>query len=324
MKKTLVTLAILAASVSAAYAQTAVTVYGVVDLGIASERGANTKNSLLSGNQSGSRLGFKGTEDLGDGLKANFVLENGFNADAGSVAQSGLLFGRRATVGLSGAFGEVNLGRRNTPFYNAIDSVDPMSVGFAGNATNLITKTGTRMDNAVIYTSPQFNGVSGEVAYGFGEVPGDNTSNRQLSASAAYVLDRVSVSLAHHDAKDATGANTTKNTVIGGKYKFDVASAHLAYVRNSGNPAVDSNDWLVGVTVPLGTSTVRASYIRKDDKTAFNNDAKQLALAYTYDLSARTNFYTSYAKINNDNLAVYKTNGAFGDREVNVGIRHRF
>jgi predicted porin len=76
--------------------------------------------------------------------------------------------------------------------------------------------------------------------------------------------------------------------------------------------------------VPLGASTILASYIRKDDKSAAENDAKQYAIAYTYAFSTRTNFYASYAKITNDNAATFKTNGGFGDREANFGIRHKF
>lgn len=325
MKKSLLVVAVLSAFAGATYAQSSVTVYGIVDLGIGSEHGTTgTKNGLLSGVQSGSRLGFRGTEDLGNGMSAIFQLENGFNADTGTAAQGGLLFGRRATVGLTGGFGAINAGRRTTPYFNAMDSVDPMAVGFAGNATNLFATTGLRMNNSVFYTSPNIGGVTGEVAYGFGEVAGDNAANRQFGGSIAYVAGPVSVALAHHDAENATATNSVKNTVVTGKYDFGMAIAHLAYARNRDDAALDSNDLLIGVTVPFGPHAIMASYIRKDDKSIANADAKQAAVAYTYALSKRTNLYASYAKISNDNSAVYKTNGGFGDREANIGIRHKF
>lgn len=331
MKKSLLALTILGVFSGAAFAQSSVTVYGIVDLGVTSERNATqTKTGLFSGVQSGSRLGFKGAEDLGSGMSAIFQLENGFKADDGSLA-GGLLFGRRATVGLTGDFGAVNLGRRNTPYFNAMDSVDPMSVGFAGNATNIFSTTGIRMNNSIFYTTPNFSGVTAEVAYGFGESENNGTAaSRQIGGSIAYVGGPVSVALAHHNLNNADASNSTKNTVITGKYDFNIAIAHLAYARNSGVNTftgadnLDSNDLLVGLTLPFGAHSVMASYIRKDDKSVDNKDVKQAALAYTYALSKRTNLYASYAKISADNGAPNKTNGGFGDREANFGIRHKF
>jgi predicted porin len=204
-----------------------------------------------------------------------------------------------------------------------------MSTGFAGNAANLMYRNGNagdvgqRMNNAVFYTTPQYGPVSAEIAYGFGEVPGNNSASRIYGGSVAYVGGPLSVALAHHNVNNAAGNTNSKNTVITGKYKFGAVGAHLAYAHNTG-AAVDSNDLLVGVSVPFDAHTILASYIQKDDQSAAENDAKQYAVAYTYALSTRTNFYVSYAKITNDNAAAFKTNGNFGDREANFGIRHKF
>ena len=119
MKKTLAALAVLGAfGAGSAYAAD-VTVYGVVDLGLkythadSDKQGedATDKLEMASGMQSGSRFGLKGTEDLGNGMKVGFVLENGFSADDGSLGNDGRLFGREAQVNLSGAFGEISFGR---------------------------------------------------------------------------------------------------------------------------------------------------------------------------------------------------------------------
>ena len=118
MKKSLIALAVLAAS-GAAMAQSSVTLYGVADAGVTYLNGADNWSGVTSGNNLTSRLGFRGTEDLGGGLKANFVLEGGFNLDngdgasgyAGAKAGEGFQFKRRSTVGLSGGFGEVRMGR---------------------------------------------------------------------------------------------------------------------------------------------------------------------------------------------------------------------
>ncbi len=338
MKKSLLALTLLGSFTSAAFAQSStpasnISIYGIVDLGLNFEKGTNSRTSLYSGNQSGSRLGFKGNEDLGGGLSAIFQLENGFNADAGTLAQGNRVFGRRATVGLSGEFGELNLGRRNTPYYNAIDGVDPMNVGFAGNASNLIEKTGSladlsgvRMENSVFYTSPLLvNSLKAEIAWGIGEVPGNNTANRQFGGSLLYTQNEFTLGLAHHNAKDALGEASRKNTMLTGKYAIPLLTVSLAYAQNRKDDSYKSDDVLLGLSVPLQDGhKLMASYIRKDDKTALNADAKQIALAYTYDFSKRTNFYASYAKINNDSGANYKTNSTFGDREANFGIRHKF
>src|SRR5690606_10200795 len=115
MKKSLLALAVLGTFSGAALAQSSVTIYGVADAGIAYTDNGNPAGeqwSVESGQQSGSRLGFKGTEDLGGGLSAIFTLESGFNLDNGTSAQGGRLFGRQAWVGLNGGFGTVKLGRQ--------------------------------------------------------------------------------------------------------------------------------------------------------------------------------------------------------------------
>jgi predicted porin len=107
MKKSLLALAVFGAFAGEASAQTNTTVYGIVDIGLTHSKSdvAGTRWGIDSGNWYGSRLGFRGTEDLGDGLSANYQLENGFSADTGNLGQSGRLFGRHAWVGLQGGFG---------------------------------------------------------------------------------------------------------------------------------------------------------------------------------------------------------------------------
>src|SRR4051812_17571762 len=118
MKKTVLVLAALSTSAGAAFSQSSVTVYGVVDTAIArTNNGSTVTTSLDSGKQSGSRLGFLGSEDLGGGLKAVFTVENGFSADTGAQADAARLFNRQSWVGLASSFGTVKLGRQKTPVY---------------------------------------------------------------------------------------------------------------------------------------------------------------------------------------------------------------
>lgn len=339
MRKSIIGLAVLGTFAGTASAQTSVSIYGLIDAGVVTERGGPEGNvtKLTSGIQNGSCLGFRGMEDLGGGLSAKFVLESGFEVDTGRTGQQGppldpatgnttRLFSRQAYVGLGGNWGNVFLGRQYTPHYLAMAETDPFGAGLAGDATNLMT-TVIRMDNTVKYTTPTWSGFVGELAYGFGEQPDDNTANRQIGLSVGYSNGPLLVKLAHHDAEDALGIDDTKNTLLAGKWDFGVAAASLGINRTKGDDTVDTRDLMIGVSVPFGASTVLASFIRKDDRFA-GNDADQWAIGYTYALSKRTNFYTSFARISNDNAAAYTvgnaTENGSGDKAFNVGIRHSF
>ncbi|TFW10261.1 porin [Oxalobacteraceae bacterium OM1] len=349
MKKPLATLTALAALgtlTTAASAQTNVQIYGIVDAGFArTDNGAATINALDSGIQSGSRIGFKGSEDLGGGLSAIFTLENGFNADTGTLGQGGRLFGRQSFVGLaSNAFGQIKFGRQNNPIRPIVETVDPFGIGLAGNASFLFNVYGDRADNTINWTSPTWGGVSGQLAYSFGEVPGANATGRQIGANLAYAAGPVWVALAYHNQNLTSGtpvvdAGSAKTTLLAGTYDFTVAKAHLAYAWNKADNAAgaqtrDTRDLLLGASVPVGQAgAFLASYGRKYDKRVSNGDTRLWALGYTYAVSKRTNFYTSYGRLSNDGGATLGYTGSTSVGTVaagnntstfNVGVRHKF
>jgi hypothetical protein len=99
----------------------------------------------------------------------------------------------------------------------------------------------------------------------------------------------------HHNTNNAANTDRAKVTLLGGTYDFDMAKAHLAAGINKGVGTIDSRDWLIGISVPFGASSVFASYIRKDDRSAANRDASQAAIGYSYAMSKRTNLYASYS-----------------------------
>ena len=356
MKKTLITLAVLAAATGVAQAQSSVVIYGTVDAGFVSERGGvnGNVNKLDSGVASASRLGFKGTEDLGSGLSALFLLEAGFGVDTGAQGKNEALFGRQSYVGLSSkTTGTLTLGRQYTPWYNTLSKVaDPFAVGYAGSAKNLFPAN-TRTSNTVLYTSPNFNGFDADVAYTFGEKADSNKYGRQIGASVGYANGPLNARLAYNNtSNDDVGveAGSARNWLAAANYDFAVAKAYVAYGANKGAnsakhnnedrfaysltqasaaPSTDSNNILVGATVPVGPAgTVMASFIRTNDKTAANADADQWAVGYSYALSKRTSTYASYAKISNKNNAGYtvgnNSNVGSGDQAFNVGVRHSF
>ena len=333
MKKSLIALACASAFAGSANAQS-LTTYGIVDMGFVSESGPASIQKLTSGAQSGTRLGFKGTEDLGNNIKALFVLETGIAADAGGFNQSAG-FARQSFVGLQSDSGTLTLGRQYTPFFLALNAVaDPFASGLAGNAQNLIPSSGIRMNNAVKYASPTFSGVSGEVAYGFGEnAAGNDRASKNVGGSIGYTDGTLNVRLAYHKANGTTALTSDLNdtsTILAANYKFEVAKVFAAYSDNnveiSGRGK--SRDLLIGVSVPFGNHTFIASYINKDSRSTLNRDANQLGLGYTYALSKRTNLYAAWASIDNKNGAPYTVGNnsdvGTGDRAVNLGVRHTF
>lgn len=324
MKKSLIALALLSAS--SAFAQSNVTIYGIVDASIANEKnGSNASATRLdSGNQSGSRLGFKGSEDLGGGLKANFVLEAGYTLDDGASAQ-GALFGRQSYVGLAGGFGAVNLGRQKAPMYDVMDKLDPFHIGMAGDANRLF-KTSVRVNNAITYFIPASNGFSGNVMYALGESAVSSSANKVLGLAFNYDNGPLETAFAYHKSYDATGNDSARKTLLGANYNFGPVKAHASWQGNKGTGRFDVRVWLLGATIPVSPSAaILVDYTRVSDKAINNADANQIAIGATYDLSKRTNLYTSYSRTSNDGAAKYNAavNGAT-DKFFNVGVRHKF
>ena len=342
MKKSLLALAVLSAFAGAASAQTSVTAYGIADVGFVRNYGdlGPGVSKIDSGIQSGSRLGFKGTEDLGSGLKALFQLETGIAMDTGGFNQGNRAFGRQSWVGLAGNFGMVSLGRQYQSQFTALDEVDPFGTGLAGTSTNIfVYPNGSRNNNMIKYATPEMGGFNAEAEYGFGEVPGNVSASRTLGGSIGYSNGPAVVKLSYEKDNDVVG-NSAKYTQLTGSYDFSVAKLALAYRKDKDDGALNADNYLVGVSVPFGANTVMASYMRRKDKSnpvdAFGNsvpqDANQIAIGYTYALSKRTNFYTSYARINDSNGAKFVVGNAisgYGDplantKAFNVGIRHKF
>jgi predicted porin len=331
MKTSILVLTALSTVAGIASAQSTVEIYGIIDAGVVFERGGPTGsvNVLTSGVGAGSRLGFRGKEDLGGGMSANFVLEHGPNIDVGAAAQGGLMWGRQSWVGLEGGFGAVKLGRQYTPYWTALLFLDPFFGGYAGVAANVMASSGVRMNNTVKYTTPTMSGFTADIAYGLGEVAGSGSASRAIGLGGLYANGPLTVRFAHHNLNNALATDSAKNTMLGGIYDFGVAKVHAAYAVNKGTGTVDSADQMIGVVIPVGGHKVIASLIRKDDKSIADADANQAAIGYVYSLSKRTSLYTSYAHISNKNGAAFRVgsgNGApgSGTSALNFGMTHSF
>jgi predicted porin len=331
MNKSLGTIFLASLCAASAQAQADVTVYGAVDMGLVRESGgaAGSVTNLNSGIASGSRLGFKGKEDLGGGLSTRFVIESGFNADTGAAGQGGLLFGRQAFVGLGGQLGTLTLGRQYSPYYKALrDTGDPFgAVSLAGRVGNLMA-TNTRVDNLAEYVSPTLDGIHADLAYGAGEMTGDSAKNRTLSGALAYAGTALHVQLAMHQLTNGAATDHSTNTLLAANYKFGMLTAYASYARNRGAGTVDSRDMLAGVSAPLGTATLLLSHVRHDDRAPADRDASQWGIAYLYPLSKRTDLYASYAIIDNRHGANFTVGNATdkgsGNKALDLGLRHLF
>lgn len=355
VKKSIIAALILSGFAGYTHAQSQVTIYGVVDLGINYDKGASAAGrtvSLTSGQQFGSRIGFRGTENLGGGLSASFLLESGINADDGSLNNGGRLFGRQAWLGLEGGFGSIKLGRQYSAIYNALNAVDPFGLNQAGDAQQVFgyglgkVDPISRSDNTIIYATPRFGGFGAAVGYKFGEVAGSFNSGSSKFIGASYVTGPANLQLAYQDTDGvALGAATTqlgslvaptglggatasvKSLFIGGTYDFGFLKAHLGAgdtkVEATGDARI--RNYLVGVSAPVSVGTLYASWNRNDVRDIGPGTSDQYGVGYSHPVSKRTNFYTSVGYTKNDSgVRLNSFANGRSDREVQLGIRHVF
>ncbi|HUD33441.1 MAG TPA: porin, partial [Variovorax sp.] len=353
MKKSLVALAVLAAA-GAASAQSSVTLFGIIDANIGHISGSNGGASRTYLGNSGlntSRLGFRGVEDLGGGLAASFWLEGFVGNDDGTGGASstainpatglpvttnngGFDFRRRATVSLSGNFGEVRLGRDLTPTHHNDDVFSPFgTVGVGANVvfTALNSASGfaanpnqVRASNSIGYFLPSnLGGFYGQAMYALAEnTTGTTTAAQQLAGrSGQYAGGRVGyangpldVALAYGESKGATNAaslaftNPEVRTLnLGASYDFGMVKlfGELSDVRfEQAFTTIASREdkqrgYLLGAQAPIGAGVIKIAYSAvKRDQEAFGNDPKaaKLALGYVHNLSKRTALYTTVAR----------------------------
>lgn len=329
----------------AACAQSNVTIYGLIDLNLSHTRaGSQSRSALDHGELNGTRLGFRGSEDLGNGMKAIFTLEQGFDPSTGLLEQGGRTFGRQSFVGVEGGWGRLTLGRQYTPAFVAIDPMD--ATGSADRSPGLLSrKTGgikpayeVRLDSMVKYRSPEFSGFSVDAAYWLGgKTATDSTARREgdgFGIAGLYKRGPLSASIVtQRIQRDSTGGKV-RTDGFGLAYDFGPAKAYFAYTRDkeSGSQGEGkARTYDVGVEIKAGKqSTVAISYAdRNESNDAAAEDARGWSAYYMYDLSKRTTLYTGYSRLINKDDANYAlgnfTPAAGGDpRVVMAGIRHKF
>ncbi|HSV54350.1 MAG TPA: porin [Burkholderiaceae bacterium] len=344
MKKNLIAISALAAvagitAAGSACAQSSVTLFGVVDAGVARVSGVGvSRTGLSTGGANISRLGFRGTEDLGGGLAASFWLEGGLDVDSGAGKSNGAFsFNRRSTVSLSGAFGEARLGRDDAATFLNTLIFDPfLTNGVGGTMSFIMLGAPIQVNNALSYFLPRdLGGFYGQVQYVFGEQLSSAANSKQgdyLGGRFGYRGGPVNASLATGKLKGATSADDVKINNLGASYDFGVVKPMLLWAsEKKGTSKITAVQ--LGLTAPLGAGELRAQLSRYDTSSS-NADWRKLAVGYGYNLSKRTQVYAAVARLKNSagaqraigvqGLAASGTALGGSSSGFDIGIRHSF
>jgi len=330
-------LAALTTASGLATAQSSVTVFGVVDMGV--QRLSNGPKSLslmsIDGMQT-SRLGFRGTEDLGGGMSAAFHLEGALSPDTGGTS---LDFRRRSTVSLiSKTLGEVRLGRDYTPTFWNISRFNAFGTNGVGAASNLLygfdglsgsAPTVVRSNNSVGYFLP--GGLGG--LYGQAMVAaGEGAPGKYLGVRLGYAAGPLDVAASISDTENNLAGDKFRVSSIGAAYNLGDARV-MALVHNSKQTTREQNSWVLSGTYKLGATTLRASYVHaaySNSANAADYSGRQIALGVVQALSKRTSLYATTSRVSNSATAKYVIPGGStvavgqGSRGTEFGIYHTF
>ncbi|NUU00621.1 porin [Herbaspirillum robiniae] len=314
MKKSLLALAVLGAFAGVAHAQSSVTIYGIIDASLSynskvatTGTGNGNRMGVDSGAIKGSRIGFKGSEDLGGGMKALFNLENGFNLDNGAAAQNGTLWGRTSTVGLSGGFGTVLLGRQKdfTDDIAAFTSVaDFGGMVSQAHARDLDRTNGERVNNSIRYNTNNYNGFYGSLIYGFGEQAGQNTAGQSFGIGGAYSNGPFNIGLSYFQSKKGGTSGAS-----------DVNSTNATSCTNAAGSSGDTclKTWTLASSYQFGPAKVYGSWSRVKLPLATAGASSSFSAASSASYAADTTGQYLVGGVNNEKNDIF-------DIGVNYGL----
>jgi len=319
-----------------------VTLYGIIDTGFNyQKRSGETSFGVDSGLMSNSRWGLRGSEDLGNGTKAFFVLESGFSSDNGQRASQTSFFNRFSLLGFENKkYGKVTLGRGDvlTPTWIA-GTVSPFSLNFktASLGTtfgyNDAHMAGGRVSDALYYYSPEVEGWQLGAGYSWNMFGLENQfkdQSRMVDLALKYEKGPFRGVLGYQIIDSPLSSKKDRTFIVGGRYNFELFNLHAGYQKvehlsiiNGYNGAVATKRqftgdtaWTAGVSVPFGASLLYAGY-----QHAFDSKARGAAVAYSYQFSKRTNFYAYYSRAQSWNFDEDKR---LPVTQIAMGIRHRF
>lgn len=320
-----------------AMAQSSVQIYGRVNTTVEYQKESGIDRTVLQNNSS--RWGLRGTEDLGGGLKASFVLESGFNSDTGAQTQgAGQLFGRESWVGLgSDRFGRVRLGNlaSTAAYYATADYISLHNHDTGTSSDAFYNDFGSVRSNAIAYNTPRFGGVVVEAQYSLREgVPGA-TPSKVLAAN--YDRGPLHLGIGYVDAAGTLGTATgdSKALAVRALYElgaFKVGGYYQRQEVDSGAIEAKRDVYRLVGMYALGASEFHLNVGFADDIKNVPGDtsAKQYTVGYNYNLSKRTKVYAFYTKVDNDSganfgptFAAAKAPGA-DFSSIALGVRHNF
>ncbi|MES2069749.1 MAG: porin [Pseudomonadota bacterium] len=347
-----------------AFAQSAVTLYGIADLGVRYSTGINAGNTpvpsgstmaLSSGINNTSRWGIKGQEDLGDGMDAVFQLEGGLNIDTGASAKSDKLFDRLAFVGIKSSHGSLTAGRQATILSDAISPVDPLGMRYASfnpniNITALSnTAFGThafgvqygtsgyadnyyRLDNMLKYTS-EFGPLVARVSYSFGEVAGNSSALSTMGAGLAYQQDGLNISGAYMKFKNSADLSLQAYT-LGAAYRLGSVQLKANFGHNRADTSTTKQTRQriasAGAAFTLSPDLIlTAAYYRvRREASGFVDDGFDRSFAYLEKaLSKRSTVYVETDYTNWKGNAAGVTGGQANNSNglgLTLGLMHKF
>jgi predicted porin len=337
MKKSLLALAVLGVFASAASAQSSVTLSGGVDIGVIYQ--GPTKNwTMGTSGSSASNFSLSGTEDLGGGMKAIFLLNHRFRPNTGEINVAGNVAGtspqyfwRQSWVGLAGGFGDVRLGRILMPLQDFNGGFEPWGGGDTVGSIHTGGPVATvRATNSIYYRSPSMGGLQLHAAIGAaeGQIPAECggcspiNSERPVGLGLRYDAGPLSAAIAYD-------RNTADLDTVGlyGKYNFGRALVYGQYEKSEITSTIDDNRFSISADVPFGAFTGKVGVLRIKRDLAGGGDATQtkLGLGLWYALSKRTSLYTDMGKPSGDNLATgANLTSAQKRASFDLGIRHKF
>jgi predicted porin len=334
MKKSLLALAVLGVFASAASAQSSVTLYGKVDLGVG--RGIGEDHKFLA-NGAGSRLGVRGVEDLGGGLQALFNIEHRFEADTGRIgttsssasnegtgaaAQANTRFWHgRSIVGMQGGWGQVVFGREYTPAFLQVQLVaDPFGYDTVAQPVNTsIIGLGLhpiRNDSSVTYKISMSGFTFGAQVAEASDVI-TNVPNKPISFALSYAAGPITAGISY-ERPGQEAATTRKLLNLNAAYNFGAFKVGGAISRGTTETDLDRTGWLLTATAPVGAGEARLALGRRKDDLAGGGDTTVVsgfAAGYHYNMSKRTKLYADIAR--NSKVSDNKTG-------YDVGIQHNF
>ena len=347
MKKSLLVLAVLGTIAGVAQAQSSVVIYGNVDAGLVKR----TDQTMAIGKRANNTLGFKGTEDLGNGLKAIFQLEMRYEPDTGTVESNARpLFQGQSRVGLTGNFGTVRIGRGMTAFQESAAAFEPFHgiptpVGFAtdlaigGYTSEPLAPDNSslnRFSNALFYNSPEFMGIqinttiaaresvsNGAVLAQYPITAGMSTpSDNPYSISATWKSGPAALMLAaERNAVETTVKSFAGSLMVGQVTKLMFSISRQDQSHTVASNLDDTKAWVLGANFTVGASKFMVGYGEKSPES--KTKVKQASLGYEYSLSKRTYLYTDLSNKSGAAIVI-PTNTKNTMNLIDLGINHSF